>query len=75
MKYEPRKFRQKSSDWYGRKGMSWHDSVVTFRMVPGEQEEMGDNDTVKIKNLYFDHVCKNDSSQTSFQVCSILELL
>lgn len=30
MKYEPKRYRQKSSDWYGKKGMSWHGIVVTY---------------------------------------------
>lgn len=31
MKFEPRKYRQKSSYWYGRKGPSWHDAVIVYK--------------------------------------------
>lgn len=31
MKYVPKMFRQKSTDWYGRNRMRWHGNVLTFR--------------------------------------------
>lgn len=74
MKYEHHKIRQKS-DWYGRKGMSWHGSVVIFLLPVGEEDKQPENDVVKLKNLYLDHICKKDSNQTEFPVFSILELV
>ena len=31
MKFLPRKFRESQSDWFAKRGMSWHNTVVTRR--------------------------------------------
>lgn len=43
MKFEPKKYRQKSSDRYGRKGLSWHGPVVTFKVRQDETEKYSPN--------------------------------
>lgn len=79
MKYEPKEFRQKFSDWYGRKVFSWHETVVTFR--PRETNDAnatkrsgGSYKTRLTRNLCFDHVCRNERNQTAFSIASIMEL-
>ena len=73
MKYEPKRYRQKSTDWYGRMGMSWHGTVVSYKPRNVEISTVGVNGAMK--NLYIDHICRNDSNQTAYAVASIMELL
>lgn len=75
MKFEPRKFRQKSPDWCERKGISWHSSVVTYKVRQNNDDDVPEGDKVKVKNVYLNHIPNNDSNQTAFAVCSILELV
>lgn len=75
MKFEHRKFRQKSSDWYGRKRMSWNGNVVNYSVQQDENGENGGTGSVKLYTIYLDHICKNDSNQTAFVLCKILELV
>lgn len=80
MKYEPKIYLQKSSDWYERNRMSWHGTVVTYWAKEesaegaGDVENRGDGISAP-KNLYQDHVCRNDTNQTAFAVVSIAELV
>lgn len=63
MKFEPKKYRQKSSEWYGRKGISWHGTVVTYmqKRLSSSSTETGKNG-VETTNLYLDYVCGNEGS-------------
>lgn len=80
MKLEPKKFRQKPSEWYRGKGMSWHVSVTTNKpfvcvdTVHRSQFTAGE-DICFTKNLHLDHICRNERNQTAFAVASILGLL
>lgn len=38
MKYLPRKFRESQSDWYGKRGISWHISVAMRKNADDETE-------------------------------------
>ena len=54
MKFLPRKFRESQSDWFAKKGMSWHITVATRR---AENQEL--------QMMTFVHVyqtCNQDSS-------------
>ena len=31
MKFQQMKFREKQSDWFGKRGLSWHISSVIFK--------------------------------------------
>lgn len=33
MKYLPRKYRESQSDWFGKRGISWHIAVVTRKVI------------------------------------------
>lgn len=80
IKFEQKTFRQNLSDWHGWKGMSWHGIVVTYRLkengegTNGNEDERSEN-VRATKNLYLDHVCRNDPNQTAFSVASIVELV
>ena len=55
MKFLPRKYRESQTDWFGKRGISWHLTVATRRMAPDQDLEM----------MTFSHVfqsCKQDSS-------------
>lgn len=40
MKFLPRQYRESQSDWFGKKGISWHISVV-FRRLNGQLQSQG----------------------------------
>lgn len=72
IKFQSRLFREKKTDWYGRKGLSWHGYLVTYSTaVPGG----GDEDRLYLKDLYLDHLCVNSTEPTAYSVCCILELV
>lgn len=64
-----------SEDFYGKKGISFHGSVITYkeRSIPGTSTQPVSQ--VQLRNIYLDHVCRNRSHQSAFAVCSILELV
>ncbi len=62
MKFLQLKYREKQSDWYGKRGLSWHISSVVFR----------DNTTSKIKVMSFAHLF-NSCTQDWYAVTSVLE--
>lgn len=58
MKYQPKMFREKTIEWYGKKGLSWTGSVLTSDI---STPNGGEKDKVNLKNLYLDHVCGNST--------------
>ena len=38
MKFLPRKFRESQSDWFGKRGISWHLTVATRKNKDAENE-------------------------------------
>jgi hypothetical protein len=69
MKFEPVYFREKTVDHYGKRGISWHGSMITFYSsvcVDGVQ-------TAVPNKFYMDHVVENESKQDVTSVISILE--
>ena len=39
MKWLPQKYRETQADWFGKRGVSWHISVVVRRIAKGELEQ------------------------------------
>ncbi|KAI9560512.1 hypothetical protein GHT06_011445 [Daphnia sinensis] len=71
MKFEPVYFREKTVDHYGKRGISWHGSMITFYTcvcVDGVQ-------TTVPNKFYMDHVVENESKQDVTSVISILEAM
>ena len=55
MKFLPRKYCESQTDWFGKRGISWHLTVATRRMAPDQDLGM----------MTFSHVfqsCNQDSS-------------
>lgn len=82
MKYEPKTYRQRSSDWYGRKCISRNGSVVTYRAHNTERErqnrtdrEMEEDLLTDVKHKFYDHICANTSEKSTFAVLSIIKML
>ena len=83
MKYIPKKYREKQTDFFGKKGMSWHGTVVTIKpkmdgiatVGTGNDGNSNSVNTINTKNIYFDHICRNDTSQKALSTASILELV
>lgn len=61
MKFLPQKYRETQSDWFGKRGISWHISVVVRRTAAGQ-----------LQHQAFVHIAKN-CSQDSDDVASIME--
>lgn len=40
MKFLPRKYRESQSDWFGKRGLSWHITVATRRQSPNQSFQM-----------------------------------
>ena len=56
MKFLPRKYRESQTDWFGKRGISWHLTVATRRMAPDQD----------LERMTFSHVfqrlsCNQDS--------------
>ena len=62
MKFLPRKYRESQHDWFGKRGLSWHVTVATRKMVPPQQLQM----------ITFAHVFQS-CSQDSNAVLAIME--
>ncbi|KAK3717709.1 hypothetical protein QZH41_009787, partial [Actinostola sp. cb2023] len=66
MKFLPRQYRESQSDWFGKRGISWHISVV-FRRFNGELQSQG-----------FIHIidsCSQDSSAIILIMQHVLKTL
>lgn len=61
MKFLPQKYRETQTDWFGKRGISWHVSVVVRRETGG-----------KLQHQAFVHIVKN-CSQDSNVVAAIME--
>lgn len=64
MKFEPIYFREKTTEHFGEKGLSWHGAIVYYR----SPEEPHDR-----KISYYDHISTGDSKQDWIAVLSIIE--
>lgn len=71
MKYIPKMYRQKTTEFYGLEGVIWHGFVVTYRRkdVDGMDDQSIDRDKVVLKKLYLDHVCIHDTDQNTYAIC------
>lgn len=68
MKFEPIRFWETSVEFYGKRGIQCHGTVVLFRMEDDEKT-VGDD----LGTLVFDHSVENENSQDSWAVASIPE--
>ena len=62
MKFQPRKYREKQCEWFGKRGLSWHVSSVISKH----------DDTFSVQSFF--HIIDN-SNQDWFSVASIVENL
>jgi len=65
MKFLQMKFREKQSDWFGKRGISWHISTVISRDADGED--------IELRN--YAHLVDGSCQQDWFAVCSVVEHL
>ena len=62
MKFLPRKYRESQSDWFGKRGLSWHVTVATRKLMASQQLQM----------MTFVHVFQS-CNQESGDVLAIME--
>ena len=75
MKFLPRKFRESQSDWFGKRGISWHLTVATRKNKDGENEMVtfvddDSSDSDDESGLFF---CREEGCTRSFQRFSSLQ--
>ena len=69
MKLDPLYFREKTVDHYGKRGMSWHGSMVQYYTM----ENFEETSAPFLNKLYLDHIVDNKNKQDKLAVISILE--
>lgn len=75
MKFNPQRFREQSSAWFGKRGMSWHGTAVVFHpdvelLWPVDLRTFAD---CQRKVLYLHDIIGNDIQQDQFTALSILQ--
>ena len=72
-------FREKTLEHFGKKGTSWHGSMVhTVQLGENENEEISKQDGKELENFmvtYYDHISSSDTKQDWQAVLSIIEAL
>lgn len=63
MKFETIRYREKSVEFYGQRGISWHDSVVILRREHDDATVSDDLGTILL-----DHIAENYNAQDSWAV-------
>ena len=69
MKLDPLYFREKTVDHYGKRGMSWHGSMVQYYTI----ENFEETSAPFLNKLYLDHIVDNENKQDKLAIISILE--
>ncbi len=64
MKFESIRFREKTSEFFGKRGCSWHGAVVFFAEREGA-----------LNQLYYDQISSDDSMQDTFAVASMCDVI
>ena len=64
MKFLPQKYRETQSEWFGKRGISWHISVVVRRLADG-----------KLQHQAFVHVAENCSQDANAVIAMIRHTL
>ena len=74
MKFESMYFREKTTDFYGKKGLSWHGSMLYSRYVESDLDSIAMDEGLKdFKITYFDHISSGDSKQEYVAVMSYFD--
>lgn len=63
MKFLPQKYRETQADWFAKRGISWHISVVVRKI------------TGKLQHQVFVHICENCSQETDDVLLIVEHLL
>lgn len=75
MKFNPQRFREQSSAWFGKRGMSWHGTAVVLHpdvVLPWPLDIRTFGDCQR-KVLYIQDIIGNDIQQDQFTALSILQ--
>jgi hypothetical protein len=75
MKFEAKYFREKTTEWYGKKGLPWHGSMIYSLYTLSEklEAEAEGKNLANFKINYCDHIATGDSMQDWFSVLSYFE--
>jgi len=74
MKYNPMLYREKTNQFYDKKGISWHGSLVHMRHVAQTSDERVE-DYESFDLFYYAHILLGDTTQDMGAVLFIFEAL
>lgn len=72
MNFEAIRLWEKTTECFGKKGMSWHGSVVFYRAKDTQGRLRANGE---LSTLFFDHILSNDMKQDRVALCSILDAI
>lgn len=79
MKFESMYYREKTTDFYGKKGMSWHGAMMYSRYTAQQKNKFmleNPNKTLQPHHItYFDHISAGDCKQDYGAVLTYFEAL
>ena len=76
MKFEAMYYREKTTNFYGKKGSSWHGSMVYSRYTAEQITKHGETSQHPLQPhhiVYYDHISSGDSMQDNGAVASYFE--
>lgn len=76
MKFEPIRYREKTTECFGKKVTSWHGAAIFYHgslRSPGYDESV--TDTFDIQKMFLDHVVRNNMKQDFSAVCCLLDVV
>ena len=73
MKCEPMFYREKSTQFYGKQGISWHGTLVLMKHIVEADANISTANEFDL--FYFDHILMCDTTQDAGAVLSIFEAL
>lgn len=82
MKFEAIRYREKITEFFGKKGMSWQGAAVFHTIEKGSdvtlnvrRKDSGAAKCVDLNTLFIDHILSNDMSQDRVAFCSLLDAI
>ena len=75
MKFECECYREKTSEFYGKKGFSWHGGMIYSRCTQAEKDEEDEGTLLPFKINYVDHMSSGDSKQDWKEFASYFEAI
>lgn len=76
MKLEPILFRETSTAFFGKRGMSWHGSMLLYKKeagVPARREDVISGNVEELSRRVIDHILKNGNTLDFWVAAMLME--